>query len=261
MPLDPNPVYETGVQVDKSAVKAYGVFRLPSKETLRNEDWSVGWLVAIGSDWFYRDAADFTSDDNDATIVVDVAGNTWKKVAAGVLAVHAAGTFSQRSSYNSQASPRTDGTLFIYLSTDGDGGSITDPVLFAKLSNGNSWSAAILFRGEQGGDRYEVFNWDTDRPATGEEIISVIFTTDVTFPAAFLGSRAKARVASTGTAVYSVRKNDVQIGTITFTASVNGVFAMATETAFAAGDRLSVVAPDPRDATLSGVVTTIVGTR
>lgn len=108
--------------------------------------------------------------------------------------------------------------------------------------------------------RWEIGNWDSDRPASGEELVSWIMTTTVVFPVAFDGSQAKARVASTGTAVYSVRKNDVQVGTVTFTASVTGVLALASETTFVAGDRLSIVAPDPRDATLSGVVMTLVGT-
>lgn len=261
MPINPNPAYQLSVAVDKSVVLAKGVFGVGSKDELRNYDWNAASIVHIGNEWFYRDTSDTTSADNDATIIVDQEGVRWKKGSGGAIAVHAAGLFEDRDDYNDEESPREDGSLFVYMSTDGDGDTITDPVFFFKLTDGNSWSAPVLFRGPRGGDRYEIGNWDTDRPASDEEILSWIFTTDVTFPSAFLGSRAKARVASTGTAVYSIQKNDVEIGTITFTASVNGVFAMASETAFAAGDRLSVVAPDPRDATLSGVVVTLVGTR
>jgi hypothetical protein len=179
----------------------------------------------------------------------------------GVLSIHAAGAFADRTDYDAEESPRADGSLFIFLSTDGDGASITDAVLFAKLSDSASWSDPIQIRGETGGDVYEIGNWDSDRPAAAEELYSWIFTRSVTFPAGLTASQAKARMPSTGTAVYSIRKNDVQVGTLTFTASATGVFAMASQQSFVAGDRLTVVAPDPRDATLSGVVITLAGTR
>lgn len=261
MTISPNPAYQTGTPPSKATLLANGVFRVGSKNELRNYDWNAAGIVYVDQEWFYRDTSDTISQDNDSTIIVDQEGVRWKKGTGGSIAVHAAGLFEDRDDYNAQESPRSDGSLFVYMSTDGDGDTITDPVFFFKLTDGNSWSEPVLFRGPRGGDRYEIGNWDTDRPASDEEIISWIFTTDVTFPAAFLGSRAKARVASTGAAVYSIQKNDVEIGTITFTSSVNGVFALASETSFAAGDRLSVVAPDPRNATLSGVVVTLVGTR
>ncbi len=261
MAINPNPAYRAGVSVDKSVVLANGVFRVGSKDELRNYDWNAAGIVYVKSEWFYRDTSDTISADNDSTIIVDQEGARWKKGTGGSIAVHAAGTFSQRSSYNSQASPRSDGSLFVYLSTDGDGSAITDPVFFFKLSNGNSWSEPVLFRGPRGGDRYELGNWDSDRPATDEELLSWLFTTSVLFPTNLLGSVAKARVASTGAAVYSIKKNDVEIGTLTFTSSVNGVYAMASPVAFVAGDRISIVAPNPRNPTLSGVVTTLVGTR
>lgn len=261
MAINPNPAYLSGSAVDKSVVLAKGVFRVGNADELRDNDWTAAGIIYINNEWFYRDTADTTSADNDSTVIVDQVGTRWKKGTGGALAVHAAGVFADRSDYNAEESPRSDGTLFVYMSTDGDGASITDPVLFFKLTDGNSWSEPVLIRGERGGDRYEMGNWDSDRPATGEELYSWIMTTTVTFPAAFLGSVAKARIASTGTVVYSIRKNDVEIGTITFTASVTGVFALASQTAFAAGDRISLIAPDPRDATLSGVVVTVVGTR
>lgn len=116
--------------------------------------------------------------------------------------------------------------------------------------------------GADGGDRWEIGNWDSDRPATGEEILSWMMTTTVTFLAGMSAGVAEARVASTGTAAYSIQKNDVEIGTITFSAgNVTGVFSLPSNTTFVPGDRLSVVAPNPRDATLSGVVMSLVGSR
>lgn len=260
MPLNPNPAYQPDVPVDKSVVLAKGVFRVGNADELRDNDWTAAGIIGINNEWFYRDTSDTISSDNDSTIIVDQAGTRWKRMTGGSLAVHAAGLFEDRDDYNSEESPRADGTLFVYFSTDGDGDTITDGVFFFKLSDGNSWSDPVLFRGPRGGDRYEISNWDTDRPAAGEEVIAHICTTEVTFPANFLGSIAKALVLATGTAVYSIRKNGVQIGTLTFTsASLVGVYAMASEAIFAIGDRFSVIAPNPRDETLSGVSQTHVG--
>lgn len=261
MTIGPNPVYRPNEAVDKSAALAKGVFRVGTKNDLRNYDWTAAGVIYVANQMYYSDPADTTSDDNDSTVIVDQTGMRWKRGTGGALSVHAAGLFEDREDYNAQKSPRPDGSLFVYFSTNGDGGTITDGVFFFKLSDGDTWSDPVMLRGPRGGERYEIFNWDTDRPASGEEVVSVVFTTDVTFPADFLGSRAKARVASTGAAVYSIQKNDVQIGTITFATSTNGVFALTSETSFTSGDRMSVVAPAPRDPTLSGVVTTIVGTR
>jgi hypothetical protein len=170
--------------------------------------------------------------------------------------VDAVGVFADRDDYDDEDAG------FVYLSTDGDGDTIEDAVLFVKVTSADAdWSNAILLRGERGGDRYEITNWDTDRPASGEEVIAHLFTTDATFPAGFAASRAGALVASTGTAVYSVKKNGTEIGTLTFTSSDTGAFALASETSFAAGDRFSVIAPNPRDETLSGVTMTFVASR
>lgn len=180
---------------------------------------------------------------------------------SGALTAHKAGSFAGRDAFDGEASPRADGGLFIYLSTDGDGGSIADAVLFAKLDDGANWSDPIEIRGPRGGDRYEISNWDSDRPASGEEVIAHLFTTDAVFPAGLTGSIASAQAAATGTAVYAISKNGAPVGSLTFDASATGVFALAAQTAFAAGDRFSVTAPDPRDATLSGVAMTFVATR
>lgn len=206
---------------------------------------------------YRKNTADQISEDNGGSILRDSSGaGRWHRVSLGQIQPDAVGDFSGRSAYNAQP------LGFIYLSQNGDGGSITDGVFFVKASDASAdWSDAILIRGERGGDRYEISNWDSDRPASGEEVIAHIITTNVSFPAGFTGSYARALVASTGAAVYSIQKNGVQIGTLTFTSSTTGVFAIASPAAFVAGDRFSLVAPNPRNATLSGVSMTVVGTR
>lgn len=112
-----------------------------------------------------------------------------------------------------------------------------------------------------GGDRYDLASFDTDRPATGELLVK-IYPLGVTFPANLEDSQAGAEVAASADAVFSITKNGVEFGTLTFpAASAEGVFACATDTTFEAGDVLRVIAPTPRDATLSGVAATLVGFR
>jgi len=212
--------------------------------------------IADYARWFKKDTSDTTTPLGES-LVRDINGLAFKALATAAVAIDATGEFADRADYDDEVEG------FVFLSTDGNGSDITDAVLYVKLTSASAdWSSPVLLRGERGGDRYEISNWDTDRPASGEELIAHLFTTDAEFAAAFLGSRAKASVASTGSAVYLVKKNGSNIGTLTFSSgNVDGVFALASATAFAAGDRFSVIAPNPRDATLSGVTMTFVATR
>ncbi len=109
--------------------------------------------------------------------------------------------------------------------------------------------------------RYDLATFDTDRPASGELILK-IYPPGVTFRAGMTDSRAGAEVAATANAVFSLTKNGTQFATLTFgAASVAGVIACPADTVFATGDVLRVIAPNPRDATLSGVAATFIGYR
>jgi hypothetical protein len=89
-----------------------------------------------------------------------------------------------------------------------------------------------------------------------------IYPPGVTFRAGLTDSAAGAEVAATAEAVFSITKNGTQFATLTFAAaSATGVFACAADTAFTTGDILRVIAPSPRDATLSGVAATFIGYR
>lgn len=113
-----------------------------------------------------------------------------------------------------------------------------------------------------GGDAYDVVSFDTDRPASGELLLKIVFTRNVTFYAGLGDSRAKAEASATASSVFAWKKNGTQFATLTFAAaSSTGVWACPVETAFAAGDVLTAIAPNPRDATLSGVSATMSGYR
>lgn len=93
-------------------------------------------------------------------------------------------------------------------------------------------------------------------------LVRLYFARAVTF-AVDLGtaSIAKAIVASTGTATFTLSKNGSPIGTVVFTASASGVITVAGGVSFAAGDYLDVIAPVSPDATLASISFTFSGSK
>lgn len=84
----------------------------------------------------------------------------------------------------------------------------------------------------------------------------------VTFPAGLTLSRLKALTAATAEAVFSLKKGVTEFGTMTFAISGTvATVAAPSETVFAAGDILTLVAPSTADATLADLYGMIVGTR
>ncbi len=74
-------------------------------------------------------------------------------------------------------------------------------------------------------------------------------------------SQGYADVAATASTTFDIQKNGVSIGSMVFAAAGTvASFTVTSATSFAAGDRLSVVAPASTDATLADVYFTIVGT-
>lgn len=114
----------------------------------------------------------------------------------------------------------------------------------------------------ENGDRYDIAVYDTDRPATGEQITKWVAPTAVTFRAHLAESKGMADVAAAAEAVFSLRKNGVEFATMTFALGESvATFASASDIAFAPNDVVTIIAPNPRDATLAGVAATIVGYR
>ncbi|MGP9819170.1 hypothetical protein ACTZWW_04065 [Salinarimonas sp. NSM] len=116
------------------------------------------------------------------------------------------------------------------------------------------------------GARFGIAVSEAGRPASGLDLALVVATFPLRAPANFAAptpaapterSYARAVTAATASTVFSVRKNGVQFGTITFAVGATaGTFA-ATETTFAPGDVISVRGPDIPDATLADVSVTL----
>ena len=102
-------------------------------------------------------------------------------------------------------------------------------------------------------------------PGAGVKIGKHTATRRFTLNDDLASSQAHADTAGTvGAAVFDVQRNGVSIGSITFAvASTTATFTTsgASEEVFAIGDRLTVVAPNPANATLADVAITLFGYR
>lgn len=97
-------------------------------------------------------------------------------------------------------------------------------------------------------------------PAASAVVTRFVSVRTFTIPAGMTGSRAATATPATASTVLSVQKNGTQFGTITFAAgATTGTFAAASQTSFAAGDLITVVAPATPDATFNDAAFTIVG--
>lgn len=87
----------------------------------------------------------------------------------------------------------------------------------------------------------------------GEILIRHVITIPCTFPLNLVGSDIDADVAATGSSVFSVKKNGVEFATATIAAAGTSATFAGPQTAFVAGDVLTVTAPATADATLADV--------
>jgi hypothetical protein len=152
-------------------------------------------------------------------------------------------------------------TLWLADAFDGDGGWV---VRSDEPEASSGWFGPFSNKGPRGGDAYDLFFFDPDRPVSNELLQEFPFTRIVTFPAGLLASKARAGVAPTAEAVYHFMKNGVQFGTCTFAAGeTEGVFAAASDATFDPDedDILAIYAPLVQDATIRRVSITLAGFR
>lgn len=98
-------------------------------------------------------------------------------------------------------------------------------------------------------------------PLAGEIVARYVTPRAFTLPSGATTSIAKAGVAATGSTVFTMKKNGSSFGTVTFAASgTSGTFSVASLVSFAAGDIITITAPDPADATCASIGITLVGT-
>ena len=109
---------------------------------------------------------------------------------------------------------------------------------------------------------YDIGTYVANKPLSIEPVIHYALPHAIQFYQNFPLSIAKANIATTADKTFSIRKNNVEVGTITFFASgTNGTFSSTGIVTFLPGDILSVLAPAAQDATLQQISITINGIR
>lgn len=99
-------------------------------------------------------------------------------------------------------------------------------------------------------------------PTDGEVFLRYTFPYACNFPTGQTSSYAKMVTSPTGSDSYVVKKNNVQIGTVLFTAGGTvGSFVGFSAQLFNAGDDIEVDAPSPADAVAKGLYITFSGLR
>jgi hypothetical protein len=89
-----------------------------------------------------------------------------------------------------------------------------------------------------------------------------VFTHTVTIPSGFTLSKCKSRYIASNSFTFSIRKNGIEVGTLTFAANTsNGVFASTSSITFNAGDTIEIKSQAIPDPSLYDVSFSIYGTR
>lgn len=98
------------------------------------------------------------------------------------------------------------------------------------------------------------------RPGGGQVVERYIFAMPTTFPAGLLGSYGSAGTAAAAATVFTIAKNNSEIGTMSFAAgAAAATFEMTADAGFFAGDVLTVAAPATADTTLANLAWTLTG--
>lgn len=96
------------------------------------------------------------------------------------------------------------------------------------------------------------------KPGASETLLDYVVTNSLTLPSALTGSQLIATSAATSQWVALVKKNGVEVGTMTVAAAgTTATFAAASPASLVAGDRVTVVAPASQDSTLADIAFTI----
>lgn len=137
-----------------------------------------------------------------------------------------------------------------------------DALYGAKVANSNvtpvdgaTWQLLVALQD------YPIAAFTPGNYGSNAQLIQISAVRAFTLPLNCTGSIAGLVAASTGTAVFKIKKNGTQIGTITFTSSSTGVFALSPTVTFNVGDILAVFAPTTVDATAAGFSVSFLGQR
>lgn len=109
---------------------------------------------------------------------------------------------------------------------------------------------------------YDVGGSYNGAPTASLVLLRYPFPRQAIFPSGLTNSRGVAGTAATAQTDFDLKKNGSSVGTMRFAAAATtATFIMASQTTFAAGDVLTVVAPATPDATLANLGFSLAGTR
>jgi hypothetical protein len=101
---------------------------------------------------------------------------------------------------------------------------------------------------------FDLVVWKSGKPISNEVIFKAKFPRTVTFHINFAGSTGVSVETATSSTTFSIKKNNVQIGTANFAAGTSvATFTLTTETSFEPTDIITISAPSTPDTTLSSI--------
>lgn len=142
----------------------------------------------------------------------------------------------------------------------------TTPVAPAKMKN-VKWQADVAGTNPRHVSAYYDPSYDVvasfiGKPGDAALVFILTFTRNVSFDVNWASSEGTVGTNPTATATYTIFKNAVSVGTIAI--STAGVFTFTTSggaVSFVAGDRMTITAPTPQDASLADIGITLAGWR
>lgn len=144
---------------------------------------------------------------------------------------------------------RDNGAWSYYVAAEGFMAYVEDEEVYVRWT-GTAWVQT---------GHYDVGFFVAGLMTASELVGMLVATRDFTIPVSATGSRAKSNAASTGDVSLTLKKNGSSFGTVRFNISATGSFTVASATAFAPGDILTLEAPGSADATLAGVAINLMG--
>lgn len=133
---------------------------------------------------------------------------------------------------------------------------------FTAIKNGLAEAASEINTLQNINKIFDLVVWNSGKTTANQVLIKVVIPRTTTYVLNFVGSTSSAVVAATTQTVFTIKKNNVQIGTITFaSAADSATYTSSAINTFAANDVLSIVAPASPDSTLSDISFIISGTQ